>query len=122
MVDTGSDEEKAATWDFASWLTLSEQQAAWHIGTGYIPIAPSAAEHPDVVALWSERPGFRVAFDQLASSEGPPGPVLGGYPGFREAVTQGLERVADGTDPAESLATADAEATQAIQDYNRRVG
>ena len=122
LVDTGSDAEKAATWDFASWLTLSEQQAAWHIGTGYIPIAPSAAEHPDVVALWSERPGFRVAFDQLSSSEGPPGPVLGGYPGFREAVTQGLERIADGTDPAESLATADAEATQAIQDYNRRVG
>jgi hypothetical protein len=30
--------------------------------------------------------------------------------------------VADGTDPLESLTQADAEATTAIQDYNRRVG
>jgi sn-glycerol 3-phosphate transport system substrate-binding protein len=122
LADTGSDAEKAASWDFASWLTLADQQAAWHIGTGYIPIAQSAAEHPDVAALWAERPGFRVAFDQLSDSEGPPGPVMGGYPGFREAVTQGLERVADGVEPAESLAQADAEATEAIVDYNRRIG
>lgn len=122
MADTGSDAEKAATWDFASWLTLADQQARWHIGTGYVPIAQSAAEHPDVVALWDARPGFRVAFDQLASSDGPAGPVIGGYPDFRESVTQGLERVADGMEPAESLTQTDAEATSAIADYNRRVG
>lgn len=122
LADTGSDAEKAATWDFASWLTLPAQQAKWHIGTGYVPISLQAAEDPSVTGLWAERPGFRVAFDQLAASEGPAGPVLGGYPDFREAVTQGLERVADGSDPLESLAQADEKATAAIQDYNRRVG
>lgn len=122
LVDAGSDAQKAATWDFASWLTLAEQQSRWHIGTGYVPIAASAAEDPAVVALWQDRPGFRVAFDQLAESEGPAGPVIGGYPDFREAVTQGLERIADGMDPLESLAQVDQDATEAIQDYNRRVG
>jgi sn-glycerol 3-phosphate transport system substrate-binding protein len=122
LVDTGTDAQKAATFDFASWLTLPAQQARWHIGTGYVPISKQAAEDPAVAQLWADRPGFRVAFDQLASSEGPAGPVIGGYPDFREAVTQGLERVADGTDPLESLTQTDAEATTAIQDYNRRVG
>jgi sn-glycerol 3-phosphate transport system substrate-binding protein len=122
IVDTGTDAQKAATFDFTSWLTLPAQQARWHIGTGYVPISEQAAEDPAVVQLWAERPGFRVAFDQLRASEGPAGPVLGGYPDFREAVTQGLERVADGADPLESLTQADADATTAIQDYNRRVG
>lgn len=122
LVDTGADAEKAATWDFASWLALPAQQARWHIGTGYVPISEQAALDPAVAELWARRPGFRVAFDQLQASQGPAGPVLGGYPDFREAVTQGLERIAEGTDPADSLAQADAEATAAIQDYNRRVG
>lgn len=122
LVDAGSDAAKAATWDFASWLTLPEQQSRWHIGTGYVPIAASAAEDPAVVQLWQDRPGFRVAFDQLAAGEGPAGPVIGGYPDFREAVIQGLERIADGMDPLESLTQVDQDATEAIQDYNRRVG
>ena len=122
LVDTGTDAEKAATWDFTSWLTLPAQQARWHVGTGYVPISKQAAEDPSVTQLWAERPGFRVAFDQLAASQGPAGPVLGGYHAFREAVTQGLERVADGSDPLESLTQADAEATAGMADYNRRVG
>lgn len=122
LADTGTDAEKAATWDFASWLTLPAQQARWHIGTGYVPISKAAADDPAVTQLWLDRPGFRVAYDQLQASTGPAGPVLGGYPDFREAVTQGLERVADGSDPVESLALADQEATTAVRDYNRRVG
>lgn len=122
LADTGTDAEKAATWDFASWLTLPAQQARWHIGTGYVPISKAATSDPAVTQLWADRPGFRVAYDQLAASKGPAGPVLGGYPDFREAVTQGLERIADGSDPGESLTQADAEATTAIQDYNRRAG
>jgi sn-glycerol 3-phosphate transport system substrate-binding protein len=122
LADTGTDEQKAATWDFASWLAQPAQQARWHVGTGYVPISRKAADDPAVTQLWAERPGFRVAFDQLAASEGPAGPVIGGYHDFREAVTQGLERIADGADPLESLTQADAEATAAIGDYNRRVG
>jgi sn-glycerol 3-phosphate transport system substrate-binding protein len=121
LADTGSDEQKAAAWDFASWLMLPAQQARWHIGTGYVPISMAAPDDPTVTQLWADRPGFRVAFDQL-KAEGPAGPAIGGYPDFREAITQGLERVADGTDPAEAVATVDSEATAAIADYNRLVG
>lgn len=121
LADTGTDEQKAASWDFASWLMLPEQQSRWHIGTGYVPISLEASEDPAVRQLWEDRPGFRVAFDQL-KADGPAGPVIGGYPDFREAITQGLERMADGTEPAEALATAAQQATEAIQDYNRLVG
>ncbi len=122
IVDTGTDAQKAAAWDFSSWLTLPAQQARWHIGTGYVPISKQAATDAAVAKLWADRPGFRVAYDQLAASKGPAGPVVGGYPDFREAVTQGLERVADGSDPKQSLTEADAAATVAIRDYNRRIG
>jgi sn-glycerol 3-phosphate transport system substrate-binding protein len=122
LVDVGTDAQKAATWDFASWLLGGPQQSRWHIGTGYIPNTISSAEDPEVLAMWEKRPGFRVAYDQLTAAEGTAGPVIGGYPGFREAITQGLERVADGADPAEALTRANDEATAAIADYNRRVG
>jgi sn-glycerol 3-phosphate transport system substrate-binding protein len=122
IVDTGTDAQKAAAWDYASWLVEAEQQARWHIGTGYIPNSLAAADDPDVAALWEERPGFRVAYDQLTTTEGTAGPVIGDYINFREAIIQGLERVADGTDPAQALTQADEAATRAIQDYNRRVG
>src|SRR3546814_470834 len=89
LADTGDDAQKAASWDFAAWLTQPEQQARWHIGTGYVPISEAAAEAPEVAALWAERPGFRVAFDQLAVEDGPAGPVIGGYAGFREALNIG---------------------------------
>jgi sn-glycerol 3-phosphate transport system substrate-binding protein len=122
IADTGTDAQKAATWDFASWLSLPKQQARWHVGTGYVPISKAAATDPIVVQKWTDQPGFRVAYDQLAASKGPAGPVIGGYPDFREAITQGLERVADGADPKQSLTEAEAAATAAIRDYNRRVG
>src|SRR3546814_4342577 len=32
LADTGDDAQKAASWDFAAWLTQPEQQARWHIG------------------------------------------------------------------------------------------
>jgi sn-glycerol 3-phosphate transport system substrate-binding protein len=122
LVDTGTDAQKAAAWDYASWLLEAPQQARWHIGTGYIPNSIAAADDADVAALWAERPGFRVAYDQLTTTQGPGGPVIGDYVSFREAIIQGLERVADGTDPAQALAQADETATRAVQDYNRRVG
>jgi sn-glycerol 3-phosphate transport system substrate-binding protein len=122
MADTGEDAQKAATWDYASWLALPEQQSRWHIGTGYIPISEAAADDPDVKKLWRERPGFRTAYDQLVTSEGPAGPVIGAYPEFRDSIVKAIERITQGDDFAEALADADAEATSAIQNYNRRVG
>ena len=126
MIDRSSDAEKAAVWDFVTWLDEPEQQATWHAGTGYIPIRTSAAERPEITQLWTERPGFEVAFRQLTESEAPPGgggPVIGGYPGFRDALEEAIERVMLQDAPAaDALAAAQEKADAAIKAYNDRIG
>lgn len=125
VANGSSPEEIAATWDFVSWLDQPAQQAAWHIGTGYIPISYEAAEDPEVQALWAERPGFQVAFDQLADDGVPPGgggPVIGAYVEFRNVLEDAIEAlVLDGADPQETLTQVQADANEAIASYNDRV-
>lgn len=121
----GDDERVAASWDFSKWLNEPEQQAAWHAGTGYIPSRKSATDLQAVQDLWKNRPGFKVAYDQLVSSESPPGgagPVVGGYVEYREAITAALERIVlQNQDPAEALDQMDREATEAIERYEKRL-
>jgi sn-glycerol 3-phosphate transport system substrate-binding protein len=124
LVEDADPAERAAVWDFMTWLNEPAQQVEWSRLTGYIPTQVGAQDDPDLAALWSERPGYRVAFDQLAS-QGPDAlgfPVMGDYPGFREAVEQALEDLVEGLDPAEALARAQADATEAIDAYNERIG
>jgi sn-glycerol 3-phosphate transport system substrate-binding protein len=127
MVANGTtDEERAATWDFLTWLVDTPQQARWHISTGYIPISAAASEDPEVQALWAERPGFQVAYDQLADDNLPPGgggPVIGAYVEFRDVLENAIEDlVLNGADPTELAAQVQADATEAIESYNDRVG
>lgn len=124
LVDRGEPLRVAAAWDWASWLNEPEQQARWHGATGYIPIRASAIELPAVQQLWVERPGFEIAYRQVAESANETGgPVIGGYPGFRDALEGGIERlVQQGIDIATLLPEIDAAATEAIQDYNDLVG
>jgi sn-glycerol 3-phosphate transport system substrate-binding protein len=125
MMKDSDDEVKAAVWDLMKWLSEPEQQARWAMSTGYIPTRISAIEDPELQALWTERPGFRVAFDQLADSVPPPGgggPVIGDYVSYRNAIEKAIERIINGTPVAEAQADAQAEGTEAITDYNDRVG
>lgn len=125
IVNRSSDEEQAATWDFLKWLDEPEQQARWHVGTGYIPIRQSAADLPEVTELWAERPGFQVAYEQLTAGGDPPGgagPVIGGYDDVREALQSGLERLVAGSEPDAVLSQIQSEAGAAIEDYNQRTG
>ena len=108
-----------------TWLDEPAQQVTWSIGTGYIPTRLSASEDPRLQELWAERPGFRVAFDQLAAAgpiAGGGGPVIGDFGGFREAIEQALESLYQGADPAVVAAEAQRQATDAIRAYNRRIG
>ncbi|HEX4903624.1 MAG TPA: ABC transporter substrate-binding protein [Acidimicrobiales bacterium] len=124
LVDRGEPLRVAAAWDWSAWLNEPEQQARWHGATGYIPIRTSAIELPAVQQLWAERPGFEIAYRQVAESANEVGgPVIGGYPGFRDAVEDGIERlVQQGADIAALLPDIDTAATEAIQDYNELVG
>ena len=122
-----SDVERAAAWDFVTWLNEPEQQARWHFGTGYVPIRISATELPLVVDLWAETPFFSVAFEQLvtgAESIATAGPNIGNHAQLRQrAIVPALERMyLQGQDPAAALAQAKVEADGIIADYNRRTG
>jgi sn-glycerol 3-phosphate transport system substrate-binding protein len=107
------------------FLATPESQATWHVGTGYIPTSKAASQRPEVQALWADRPGFKVAYDQLAASGRPPGggfPVIGDYVGFRNAIEAGVEAILNGTPAAQAQQQAQSDATKAIQDYNKRIG
>jgi sn-glycerol 3-phosphate transport system substrate-binding protein len=120
------DEELAAAWDFVRWLTEPEQQASWHLGTGYLPVRESSAELPEVIAAWEEEPAFRVPFDQLVSGNetvASSGPVIGPHTLIREELVLGWERVLlEGQDPAEMIAELEATANELLADYARRTG
>ncbi len=125
LVKDTEPEVRAAVWDFMKWLNEPEQQVTWSIATGYIPTRQSAIDAPGIQLLWEERPGFRVAFDQLAAAgplPGGGGPVIGDHFGVREAIEQGIERLLSGDDVADVLAEVQTQANEAIADYNRRIG
>jgi sn-glycerol 3-phosphate transport system substrate-binding protein len=120
-----NDVERAAAWDLMTWLNEPTQQVRWSAGTGYVPTRISAADDPALQELWLERPGFRVAYDQLATPGDVPGgggPVVGDYVGVRDAIEDGLEALYAGTDEAVVQAEMQAAADAAISDYNTRVG
>jgi sn-glycerol 3-phosphate transport system substrate-binding protein len=125
VANGSSPEEIAATWDFVQWLVDGPQQARWHVNTGYIPISAAATEDAEVQALWAERPGFQVAYEQLADDNLPPGgggPVIGGYVEFRNAMEDAIEAlVLNDADPADAVATLQEQADEAISAYNDRV-
>jgi sn-glycerol 3-phosphate transport system substrate-binding protein len=125
MMKSSSDQQKAAVWDFMKFLDTPKSQATWHIGTGYIPTSKAASSLPEVQQLWAQRPGFKVAYDQLAAAGQPPGggfPLIGDYVGFREAVGAGVEAIVNGTPASQAQQTAQSNATTAIENYNRRIG
>lgn len=121
------DPERAAAWDFLTWLNEPEQQAEWHAGTGYVPIRRSAIDLPAVADLWAAEPVFRVAYDQLVEGTenvGSAGPVIGNHAQMREdAIVPALERMwIQGQAPDESLAQAVTDAEAIIADYTERLG
>lgn len=124
LVADAEPEVRAAAWDLMVWLNEPAQQARWAAETGYIPTRTSALEDPELMARWSERPGYRVAFDQLAGSGPIPGggsPVIGPFLEVREAIESSLEGIYAGEDPRDAQSEAQAEADEAIADYNDRV-
>ncbi len=118
--------ETAAAWDFVRWLNEPQQQATWHIGSGYLPIRRSAAELPEVATAWADQPAYRVPFDQLLAgteSVASAGPVIGPHTLIRDELVSGLERVLlEGQDPAEMVSQFEEAANELIADYTRRTG
>lgn len=125
---TGSQARQAAAWELIKFLSAPEQQAAYAVGSrgGYIPIRASAVDDPELQATWTENPDLQVPYQQLAAGGSNPaalGAVTGGYAGVRAAVQDALTAIfVEGLAPRNALKQAQRDATDAIDEYNERIG
>jgi len=124
MVSKSSPEHQDAAWQFTKFLTDPPQQAAWAVGTGYIPIRKSATKIPDLVDAWQKVPGYRVAYEQILASPRDPataGAVLGAFAQVSNNIDDAITSLASGADPNAALAQAASASNQDISSYNARV-
>lgn len=125
---TGSAAGGGAAWALVKFLSAPEQQAAYAVETrgGYVPIRRSAAEDPALRAMWARNPELKVPYEQFeagARSGSAVGAVTGDYAGVRAAVRDALIAMfVDDLSPEQALGRAQREATEAIRDYNERIG
>ncbi|HZJ25894.1 MAG TPA: ABC transporter substrate-binding protein [Acidimicrobiia bacterium] len=116
--------KQAAAYRYAKWLTEPEQQARWHVGTGYLPMSEAAANTTIVQDYWTTNPEYKVAFDQLGAIPDIPqtrGPVMGPYAAVRQIIEESLDSMLKGGVPADqAVQQAQEDVTAALVDYNRR--
>ncbi|MCC7209183.1 MAG: extracellular solute-binding protein [Anaerolineae bacterium] len=113
-------EEGALT--FLLFLTDTENAAAWHKLTGYVPIRQSAIDMLTGEGWFEANPNQTVAAQQLATSTITPatsGVIMGGLPAVRNLVTGAIDRVLlTDEDPRAVLDQAAAEANKVVEEYN----
>ena len=125
MPKRSTPEKQAAAWDLIKFLVSTQSQAEWAAGTGYVPLRQSAADTPEIKALWAKEPGYKVAYDQLVGgvqNTATAGPVIGPYQEIRDFVLAAEQRMfTQGLAPQAALTRAAKDANQALDGYNARV-
>lgn len=125
MMNGRPSEEQKAAWEFIKFMTSPEQQAYWHINTGYFPITVKAYEEESVKENLKKFPQFQTAIDQLHNTKlnkATQGAVMGVFPEARQIVEGAIEEVLNNKKtPQQALDDAAKEITTKIQDYNRTV-
>lgn len=125
MMNGRPSEEQKAAWEFIKFMTSPEQQAYWHINTGYFPITVKAYEEESVKENLKKFPQFQTAIDQLHNTKlnkATQGAVMGVFPEARQIVEGAIEEVLNNKkSPQQALDDAAKEITTKIQDYNRTV-
>lgn len=117
--------EQRASWEFGQFVLEPANAALWHTQTGYFPITKSALNE-EIDKKWvAEKPQFKTAIDQLAStpeSVATQGCLLGVLPQVRALVENALESVlTSDKDPKAALDEAAAQAKSLIDKYNSSV-
>jgi ABC-type glycerol-3-phosphate transport system substrate-binding protein len=110
-------------WLFVKYLTDGESQATWAAATGSVPVRRSAATSSAVTRSWDAVPGYRVAYEQIASSPGNAAssmPLIGAAPSVDAAVQAALQGLASGGNAQSELRRAVAVGNAAMSDYDKR--
>lgn len=122
MMNTGSDAEQAAAWEFMKFLNNTESQKTIHLKGSYLPIIEAVLNDPDVQSAWANDAAgqwLATAHAQLAAIDPDfAGPVIGPFTEQRKIIGDSLEAVLlGGEDPASVLAEAEELITEALQSY-----
>lgn len=65
VLDSKSQQEQAAAWEFLKFLYEDSNVVKIHKVTGYMPFTRSSWEDAEIKAFWSENPEFAVAAEQM---------------------------------------------------------
>jgi multiple sugar transport system substrate-binding protein/sn-glycerol 3-phosphate transport system substrate-binding protein len=95
-----SPEKQLASWLFIKWLTEPEQSAHWSRTTNYFPVRKSVAV--ELGDYFEENPQYEKAFGFL-SNDMVIEPRTASYQECRDAISEMLDTVIGGGDPALSL-------------------
>ena len=120
-----TDKEKQAAWKFVQFLAQPEQQAFWHINTGYFPIRKDAYTLQSEIDNAKKYPQFATAINQLHDTKLTPatsGAVLGVFPQARASTETAIEETILGKSSSKAaLDKSVGEINQALDLYNASV-
>lgn len=123
LIATVPDPVKAAAWDFMKFMNTPESQAVMLTAGSYLPYVKAANDLPEVRSFYSGSLSGRwlkIANDEIADIDPSfPGPLIGPYYEFREAVRKSQDAlIFGGRSPQQSLDQAQQEIDAAITRYN----
>jgi sn-glycerol 3-phosphate transport system substrate-binding protein len=117
--------EQQCAWEFVKHMTSAQQQAFWHIASGYYPVHKRGYDEPTDKEWRVKYPQFETAIEQLHMSpniRATQGGLIGVMPTARQTIEGAIEEVLAGkATPKDALDKAATSVTQAILDYNKTV-
>lgn len=127
LVDDENPAKVAAAWDFMKYFNQPAQQIIWALEGSSLPVSKSAVESPELQKEWtSTRLGkwMAITYKGFASLNVDfPGPVIGPYKEFRQAVKNGVEDMINkGEAPQKTITTINSEFQKALDDYKADLG
>jgi len=124
MMNTTPPEVQAGAWDFMKWVNTIDMQAVSNLEGGNDPVLVSIADDPEVADTWENTLSgqwLALSFEQQQTGIDPefPGPLVGPYTEMRTAIRKAVEdMILNDAEPADVLAEAEAEITEAIERYD----
>jgi len=105
-------EQELAAWLFVQYYTSPEVQTGWAQASNYFPVRASVAE--GLGDYFEANPAYATAFDllQFGTTE----PPVPGYDFVRDMIEEQVAAIMDGADVAETLAAANEEANEILDD------
>ena len=117
--------QQAAAWSYVTYLESTASQARFASDSGYLPVRGSAIRSAVLQGRWVQEPGYRVAWQELATTPARPaatGALIGPYEEFRQAMLSAEQAMFAGTStPAQALAGAARSVNTILSGYNDRL-